>query len=60
MVRQIKMPIESGEFEALMEADEDDLLSVGNQARHWVRTALQERGLLDGQKDVDAEDEAED
>ena len=58
MVRQIKMPLESGELEALSEAAESDLRSVGNQARHLVRTALKDRGLLEKQS-PDSNDEEE-
>ena len=59
MVRQIKMPLERGELEALSEAAESDLRSIGNQARHWVRTALKDRGLLE-KDSLDSEDEEED
>ena len=60
MVRQVKMPMERSEFDALMEVAETDLRSVGNQARHWVRSALQDRGLLDVWKNENGEDEQDD
>ena len=50
MVRQIKMPLESKELDALGEAAQDDLRSVGNQARYLVRSALKDRGLLEKDK----------
>ena len=58
MVRQIKMPLESGELQALSQAAEDDLRSVGNQARYLVSSALKDRGLLD-KNGLDSEDPEE-
>ena len=58
MVRQIKMPLESEELDALGEAAQDDLRSVGNQARYLVRSALKDRGLLD-KDSSDSKDEEE-
>ena len=59
MVRQIKMPLGSGELEALSEAAESDLRSIGNQARHWMRTDLKDRRLLDSDN-LDSDDAEED
>ena len=61
MVRQIIMPLESGEIDALSEAAESDLRSIGNQALNWVRTALTDRGLLNADSLVgEDEEEADD
>jgi hypothetical protein len=51
MVQRVRLDLKSDEYEGLLRLCEEDLRSVPDEARHLIREALRERGLLS--QDID-------